>query len=93
MIRHATARRMLYDWHSGQTSTFYAAASSGLCASFDALARECATMDNPTDRAKLAAWIEARRRLAPELVVSGRVYRVLPWVSRTYYGCTDGRRV
>lgn len=85
MIQNNTARRLMYEWHSGQGSAFYAAASSGLCASFEALAAECVTIDEP-DRARLMCWIQKRQQtLKIETVVQGRAYRVLPWVSRSYY--------
>lgn len=32
MIRNSTARQLLYAWHGGMSSAFYAAASSGLVA-------------------------------------------------------------
>ena len=41
MIQNKTARQMMYAWHGGQTSTLYAAASSGLVESFDALLQAC----------------------------------------------------
>lgn len=85
MIQHKTARDLLYSWHSGMSSPFYAAASSGLCASFDALKREAVTMDDEKDRARLIDWIERREKVAPVVVVQGRTYRVLPWVSRSYF--------
>lgn len=85
MIQHKTARDLLYSWHSGMGSPFYAAASSGLCASFDALKREATTMDDEKDRARLLDWIERREKVAPEVAAQGRMYRVLPWVSRSYF--------
>lgn len=85
MIQHKTARDLLYSWHGGQGSPFYAAASSGLCASFDALKREAATMDDEKDRTRLLEWIERREKVAPTVIVQGRAYRVLPWVSRSYF--------
>lgn len=84
MIQNNTARAMLYDWHGGQSSAFYAAASSGLCASFAALALECDGMQE-TDKSKLLAWIQRRQSKAPRVIVQGREYAVLPWVSRSYY--------
>jgi hypothetical protein len=32
MIQSRTARKMMYDWHGGQSCPLYAAASSGLVA-------------------------------------------------------------
>lgn len=83
-IQNRTARRLMYEWHGGQSSPFYAAASSGLVASFVALADECMTIDEP-DRGKLLSWIQQRQQKAPRTVVRGREYAVLPWVSRSYY--------
>ena len=82
MIQNTTARRLMYEWHGGQSSAFYAAASSGLCASFSALSLECSDITEP-DRAKLLAWIMHKQKTAPEVIVQGRAYRVLPWVSRS----------
>lgn len=85
MIQNKTARRMLYDWHGGQSSAFYAAASSGLCASFTTLALEVDTMDDPKDRTALLSWIQHRQTRAPQVHIRGVWYYVLPWVSRTHY--------
>lgn len=85
MIQHKTARDLLYSWHSGQSSPFYAAASSGLCASFDALKCEAAAMDDEKDQFRLLEWIQRREKVAPVVVIQGRAYRVLPWVSRSYF--------
>ena len=87
MIQHKTARRLMYDWHGGQSSAFYAAASSGLCASFTALALECDGMTWP-DKSKLLSWIMAQQKKnAPLYCVAGQFYAPLPWVSRTYHPC------
>jgi hypothetical protein len=85
MIQHKTARDLLYSWHGGQSSPFYAAASSGLCASFDAIKREARGVDDEKDRTRLLEWIERREKVAPAVIVQGRAYRVLPWVSRSYF--------
>lgn len=82
----------MYEWHGGMSSAFYAAASSGLVASFAELAAECATIDEP-DRARLMAWIQKRQaKFKTEIVYCGRAYRVLPWVSRSYFGSAEGRK-
>lgn len=91
MIQNKTARRLMYEWHSGMASAFYAAASSGLVASFVALADECLTMNDPKERQALLNWIQARQTKGVSVVVQGREYRVLPWVSRSYFGETKGR--
>lgn len=91
-IQNATARRLMYEWHGGMSSAFYAAASSGLVASFTALALECETVDDAGDRQKLLAWIQKRQANKTRVVVLGREYAVLPWVSRSYFGNTAGAR-
>ena len=80
MIRNTTARQMLYDWHSGMGSPFYAAASSGLVASFVALADECVRMDDAKDRQKLLTWIQRMQATSKQAQAwDGRSYYVLPW--------------
>lgn len=91
-IQNATARRLMYEWHGGGGSPFYQAASSGLVASFTALALECDHVDDPKDRKKLLAWIQKRQTNKTRIVVQGREYAVLPWVSRSYFDDTEGRK-
>ena len=81
MVQHKTARRIMYEWHSGQWSPLYAAASSGLVACFDALKHECSTIDNP-DRDKLMVWLEKQAQKRTRYVFCGSSYTPLPWVSR-----------
>jgi len=69
----------MYDWHSGQWSAFYAAASSGLVESFSELESECETIDNPTDRQKLREWIHHRKKADTKVLINSRVYVALPW--------------
>lgn len=76
------AREMLYDWHGGQSSPFYAAASSGLVESFDELAREARAV-SPESYSALSQWIEHQRETAKPVVVQGREYFALPWASKT----------
>lgn len=76
----------MYDWHSGMGSAFYAAASSGLVASFVALSNECMTIYDQNDRQKLLNWIQQKAIEHTEIVIMGRAYGVLPWVSRSYFG-------
>lgn len=85
MIQNKTARRLMYDWHDGQSSAMYAAASSGLVESFVALADDVSRIDDPKDRNALMCWIMQRQTKAPRVCIGGRFYGVLPWVSRTYY--------
>ena len=79
MIQNKTARRLMYEWHSGQWSAFYAAASSGLIESFCELDTECETIDNPTDRQKMREWIHHRKKADTRILINGRAYVVLPW--------------
>lgn len=83
MIQNKTARELLYSWHGGMWSPFYAAASSGLVRSWVELADECGKIDEP-DRNKLMCWLMHRQRTAPRVCVSNVFYSVLPWVSRTH---------
>ena len=89
-IRNSTARNLMYSWHSGMCSAFYAAASSGLVASFVALSNECMTIDDQNDRQKLLNWIQQKAIKHNEIVVMGKAYGVLPWVSHSYFGNTEG---
>lgn len=84
IIRSATARRLMYEWHGGQGSPFYAAASSGLVASFELLMSECREITDKAARLKLAAWIDAQQKRAPRVTVKGsqcHYYHALPWAA------------
>lgn len=89
MIQNKTARRIMYDWHSGQWSSFYAAASSGLVDSFDSLLSEAdfnLKHDTSTDMIKLIQWIKYKKeKLKTTVFICNRYYFVLPWISRTHY--------
>jgi hypothetical protein len=78
MIRTRTARELLYAWHGGQSSPFYAAASSGLVANWLALLAECERIDMP-DRDKLREFLKSWLYRAPRVTVAGVEYSVLPW--------------
>lgn len=78
MIRNKTARELLYAWHVGQWSPFYAAASSGLVESFTALADECMKINEP-DRAKLMSFLQHHAMRRKDVIVNGRTYAALPW--------------
>lgn len=89
MIQNKTARELMYSWHGGSSSAFYAAASSGLVESFDALLNECEVMkdnpDYPHDYQKLTEWIKHKQsRAKTKVIFCGSSYFVLPWVSRSY---------
>lgn len=82
MIRNDTARRLMYDWHGGQSSAMYAAASSGLVESFVALSQECTGMGS--DGTKLLAWLTHWQLKAPHIKAwDGRMYYALPWARMT----------
>lgn len=78
-IRNNTARELLYSWHGGQWSAFYAAASSGLVESFVALSDECCRHVSGPDRQKLMQWMMAQQAKAKRVTVQGREYSALPW--------------
>lgn len=80
MIRSKTARQMLYDWHAGQSSPFYAAASSGLVANWLDLLRECGAIDDAQERDKLREYLKSWQFRAPIVTASnGKAYPALPW--------------
>ena len=82
MIHNKTARQLMYDWHSGQWSPFYAAASSGLVEDWERLIGEAKTINNK-DGEKLVQWLEYQKAKpkAVSVLVRGVLYGVLPWVS------------
>ena len=82
MIRNDTARKLMYDWHSGQASPLYAAASSGLVADGDALLHDCQTIDDPKDRARLLEWVNRQFENLRGVTVNGQEYGALPWFIR-----------
>jgi uncharacterized protein YbaA (DUF1428 family) len=85
MIQNKTARKLMYEWHSGQWSPMYAAASSGLVESFDALLYDVKSINDDIDRTKLTEWVKRTQAKSKfTIVVCGSSYHVLPWVSRTY---------
>ncbi len=89
MIQSKTARKMMYAWHGGQSCPLYAAASSGLVADWDALLYACNDMKDskeyPQDYAKLTDWLKYKKaKQKSSIVVQGKSYAVLPWVSRSY---------
>ena len=90
-IQNATARQLMYEWHGGQYSALYQAASSGLVLSFTNLALDCNSIAEP-DKAKLLQWIAKRQSHKTRVVFCGREYAVLPWVSRSYFDETQEAR-
>ena len=89
MIQSKTARKMMYDWHGGQSCPLYAAASSGLVADWDALLYACTCMkgskEYPQDYAKLTEWIKHKQaKHKSSVVVQGQSYDALPWASHSY---------
>lgn len=93
MIQNKTARNIMYAWHGGQSSDFYAAASSGLVESFDSLLLEtskCILLaENNKDREqliKLGEWLKHKKaKIKTQVFIQNSYYFVLPWVSRSYY--------
>lgn len=95
MIRNATARKMLYDWHGGQWSAFYAAASSGLISHEDGrrIFDECREITDDATRGELAYWLghqikkdkrvplDARGRRITEGAKPEDYYLILPWAT------------
>lgn len=81
MIRSSTARRLMHDWHSGQWSALYAAASSGLVESWDNLRSEINEID-AVDRSRLIEWLDAQNKCSLYTVIGRRLYAVLPWIDR-----------
>ena len=83
MIQNKTARKLFYDWHGGQWSAFYKAASSGLVEDINQLENEINSIDCPIDKAKLVMWWKAKKDKAPSVLVINNLYLVLPWVSHS----------
>jgi len=81
MIRSATARQLLYAWHGGQCSAFYAAASSGLVAlaDRDALLSELDAITSKKDRDRLRDWLTDQVSKNVRLDAKGRHWIILPW--------------
>jgi hypothetical protein len=81
MIKQKTARAMLYDWHGGQRSATYAAASSGLIINFEELLREVNQISFTADRDKLTEYLlhqQSKRRL----LTRGHILCLaLPWAN------------
>lgn len=97
MIRAETARKTLYDWHAGQWSAFYAAASSGLISTDDwrRIFDECTSMTDERERRDLSYWLGHQLNHAPVVALDSRgrtldtatahhdqLYTVLPWAEQ-----------
>lgn len=84
MIKQKTARAMLYDWHGGQWSATYAAASSGLVKNFEALLLEVRQITFEPDRDKLTEYLLNQQSIG-RYVCKGSTanpadyYLALPW--------------
>lgn len=84
MIKQKTARAMLYDWHRGQWSATYAAASSGLVKNFEALLLEVRQITFEPDRDKLTEYL-LNQQSKGRYVCKGSTanpadyYLALPW--------------
>lgn len=93
MIRNATARKILYAWHGGQNSAFYAAASSGLVSHDDEerIFFECKDITDEKTRFKMLDWLSEQFAYPVSVAVSPSghrmpssknprdYYTVLPW--------------
>jgi hypothetical protein len=82
MIYAKTARQLLYSWHGGQWSPFYAAASSGLVADWITLLEECGRIDDADDRIKLREYLKSWQYRAPRVRIGSAEYACLPWSAR-----------
>lgn len=97
-FNYSHMREFFYSWHGGQNSPLYAAASSGLVDSQDALIAEikgnlqwCEA--NPRAQKDCAKDARYMRRLIDALPATlspvarhphdGRLYRCLPWADKT----------
>lgn len=83
MIQNKTARKLMYDWHNGQFSALYKAASSGLIEDINNLEYEIKSIDCQNDKAKLMEWWKAKKVKLSSVLIINNFYIALPWVSRT----------
>ena len=75
----------MYDWHDGQMSMLYQCASSGLCASFDALLVDINRIDDAQDKEKLKAWAEKKKaQHKTDYIMCSAAYVALPRIGRVY---------
>jgi len=88
MITAKTARKRLYEWHGGQWSEEYAAASSGLVCSFSLLIQGLQANYASADKAgkqeliKLIEFLQYHARTSDiAITTDGREYYALPWAS------------
>ena len=79
MIQNKTARKLMYDWHSGQFSALYKAASSGLVEDINNLEYEINHIDYPKDKAKLMEWWKAKKVKLTSVLIINNFYIALPW--------------
>ncbi len=84
MIRAKTARKIFYDWHGGQWSSFYAAASSGLVEDKEKLLNDCREITDDETRGKLQEWLlkqiaEGRYWTRASITQPDQYYLMLPW--------------
>ena len=83
MIQNKTARKLMYEWHNGQFSGLYKAASSGLIDDINQLENEIKSIDCQNDKAKLLEWWKSKKVKLQSILIINNFYMVLPWVSRT----------
>lgn len=84
MIRNNTARTLMYSWHDGMSSSFYAAASSGLVRDWHDLLMACDSITDFHDRAKLCEWLKHKQAKHKTITLRGHEYAVLPWAHPSY---------
>jgi hypothetical protein len=82
MIQNKTARKLFYDWHNGQFSSLYKAASSGLVDDINQLEYEIESIDCPKDKAKILEWWKAKKVKLSSVLIISNFYIALPWASR-----------
>lgn len=76
MITNEEARQLMYDWHGGQATMLYQAASSGLVSDWLELIREMSSIQRP-DYTDLKVYL-VDTKLKP-VRVDGARYLALPW--------------
>lgn len=90
-IQSKTARNLMYAWHGGQFSPFYAAASSGLVESFDAIRKEinscillCANQPEAIEELNnLMQWVNKQEaKSKTQYKIGNEWYFILPWFGK-----------
>ena len=89
MIKNNTARKIMYSWHGGQFSPFYAAASSGLVENWQDIKKEinsclliCNNTKDKTELNKLMQYIEKKEENKTQYKIGNTWYYILPWFGK-----------